>query len=144
MTMKWIKSVNTQHPALFRNVTVRVNRVDFGLLRSNFLKPRHSQALKSSSYAPSRLPSPPYLKVRYNGWGQFSVNSEVSISLPFRIGPNFSKHNVAIWARSQIPVFGLTGRAPALWNYPAPPYSRSIITIRQKESAWRVLPTFEY
>ena len=33
---------------------------------------------------------------------------------------------------------------PALWNYPAPPYSRRINTIRQKGSAWRVLPTFEY
>ena len=29
---------------------------------------------------------------------------------------------------------------PALWNYPAPPYSRLINTIRQKGSAWRVLP----
>ena len=37
-----------------------------------------------------------------------------------------------------------TRTGPALWNYPAPPYSRRINTIRQKGSAWRVLPTFEY
>ena len=50
-------------------------------------------------------------------------------------------------ARSQIPVVGVTGRAragPALLNYPALPYSRRINTIRQKGSAWHVLPTFEY
>ena len=49
-------------------------------------------------------------------------------------------------ARSQIPVLGLTGRArdsPALWNSPAPPYSRRN-TVRQKGSAWRMLPTFEH
>ena len=32
----------------------------------------------------------------------------------------------------------------ALWNYPTPPYERRINTIRQKGSAWCVLPTFEY
>ena len=39
---------------------------------------------------------------------------------------------------------GAPPAGPALWNYPAPPYSRRINTICQKGSAWRVLPTFEY
>ena len=30
------------------------------------------------------------------------------------------------------------------WNYPVQPYSKCINTIRQKGSAWRVLPTYEY
>ena len=39
---------------------------------------------------------------------------------------------------------GTPRAGPALWNYPAPPYSRRINTIHQKDSAWCVLPTFEY
>ena len=40
---------------------------------------------------------------------------------------------------------GAPRACPALWNYPAPPYSRRMNTIiRQKGSVWRVLPTFEY
>ena len=50
-------------------------------------------------------------------------------------------------ARSHIPVVGVTGRDPG-WSgalkLPVPPYSRRVNTIRQKGSAWRVLPTFEY
>ena len=58
-------------------------------------------------------------------------------------------HDVmVIKARSQSPSrysawLGVPRAGPALWNYPAPPYSRRINTICQKGGAWRVLPTFE-
>ena len=39
---------------------------------------------------------------------------------------------------------GVPRAGPVLWNYPEPPNSRRINTIRQKGSAWRVLPTFAY
>ena len=39
---------------------------------------------------------------------------------------------------------GAPRAGPALWNYPAPLYSRRINTICQKSSGWHVLSTFDY
>ena len=54
----------------------------------------------------------------------------------FLFGP-VAKFLCAAW-------LGAPRAGPALWNYPTTLYSRRINTVRQKGSAWRVLPTFAW